>query len=76
MTMLKQCENYLRFGEQGDYVETFDGKMRVTRKDGFVNTLPTCYITENGVTRTSESFYGDVVKFLEKMIAYEGEYIK
>lgn len=70
--MLKKCENYLRYGQQGDYIETDDGKMKVERKDGFINTLPTCYITEDGITRESESF-SEVVEFLKKMIEYERE---
>ena len=69
MTELERCINYLRFGNAGDYVET--SKCKVTRKDKFKNTLPTCYITENGKTREADAFYGDTVEDLKRMIAEE-----
>jgi len=65
--------NFLRYGSEGDYVESSDGRIRVTRKDRFINTLPTCYITESGHTRESSAFYGDVVEVLRRIIEIDGE---
>lgn len=71
MTELERAINHLRFGEYGDYVESLDGTIRVTRLDRFVNTLPWCLITENGQTREATEFYGDTVHVLARIIEEE-----
>lgn len=71
MTDIERCINYLRFGESGNYIETEDGSIRVTRIDKAINTLPDCYITENGRTRVSTYFYADTVEVLKRMIVLD-----
>ena len=71
MTLLERCENHLRFGEFGHYVESNDGSIRITRAERFVDTLPSCYITENGVSRYVD--YSEAREILRKMVEEEAQ---
>lgn len=73
MAELERAINHLRYGSYGDYVESIDGTIRVTRLDRFKNTIPWCLITENGNSREASEFWGDTVKVLKRIIDEEEE---
>lgn len=67
MTELQRAINYLRFGEYGDYVESEDGSVRITRLSNHLDTLPTCHIRRNKEYWETNAFYGEVVLILEEI---------
>ena len=67
MTDLQKAINFLRFGEYGDYVESDDGAIRITRLSHNCNTVPNCYIIQNGDVWETNAFFSEVVPILVQM---------
>lgn len=56
------ASNHLRYGKHGDFVEV--GNKKAIRLYNGTDTLPTCYLYENGTFYKEEDFFSKAIDFL------------